>query len=67
MSITKAGQLVEYIGAAVAQAGATPFTEVRVRIGTLGATYKINRMQASEDARGLCLILETDAVPESLN
>lgn len=64
--ITKAGELVAYIQAAVEQHGATPHTEVRVRVGKLGPTYRIRSLNGVEDQRGLSLLIELDGLPESV-
>jgi hypothetical protein len=63
--IRKAGELVEYIKAAVAGHGATPHTDVRVRVGTLGPVYRISNLKGVKDQRGVSLLLELDPVPES--
>lgn len=63
--ITKAGELVEYIKAAVAGHGATPHTEVRVRVGTLGPVHRIANLKGVSDQRGISLLLELHPIPES--
>lgn len=63
--IRKAGELVDYIKAAVAGHGATPHTEVRVRIGTLGPVHRIANLKGVSDQRGISLLLELDPIPES--
>ena len=63
--IDNAGQLVDYIKEAVESHGATPLTEVRVRIGTLGAEYRIHQLTAVQDQRGFSLLLQTSAVPHT--
>ena len=63
--IAKAGELIDHVIAAVEGHGCTPHTEVRVRIGTLGAEYRINVLKGVEDSRGFHLLMELCAVPES--
>lgn len=63
--IRNAGELVQYIQAAVAQHGATPHTEVRVRIGKTGPEYRINGLNAVQDQRGFSLVLEGCITPET--
>jgi hypothetical protein len=63
--ITKTGELVAYIQAAVAQHGATPHTEVRVRVGKLGPVHRITALNGVADQRGFSLLLELDPIPES--
>ncbi len=64
--ITKTGELIDHIMAAVEQHGATPHTELVVRIGTMGQTYRINQLKGQPDERGFRLVLETSAIPEGL-
>lgn len=64
--INKAGELVDHVREAVTQHGATPHTEVRVRIGSMGPVYRIQQMKGVSDGRGLHLLLELCVVPESL-
>lgn len=61
--INNAGELVDHVHAAVQQANATPLTEMRVRIGNIGPEYRIHQLVASQDQRGLCLILQTSIKP----
>lgn len=63
--ITKAGELIEHIIAAVEQHGATPQTELRVRVGSLGPTYRVSQLKGVSDGRGFSLLLETELLPES--
>jgi hypothetical protein len=64
--IRNAGQLVQFIEAAVKQHGATPQTEIRVRVGALGPTYRINMLKGAPDQRGFSLVLELMPFPESI-
>lgn len=59
-----AGIMVETIKAAVQQYGATPFTEMRVRIGQTGPVYLIKAIKGQQDQRGLRLIIETEVLPD---
>lgn len=59
-----AGILIDTIKAAVMGAGATPDTELRVRIGTKGPVYNISCIKAQKDQRGLRLIIETEILPD---
>lgn len=59
--INNAGELVDYIKAAVEQHGATPMTEVRIRIGANGPEYSIEQLTAVQDQRGFSLLLQTPA------
>ncbi len=61
--IDNAGELVDYIKAAVEGHGATPMTEVRVRIGKMGPEYRIHELTAVKDQRGFSLLLQTSIVP----
>ena len=63
--IKKAGELVDYIKAAVEGHGATPHTEVRVRVGTLGPVHRIASLKGVRDQRGVSLLLELDPIPEA--
>lgn len=65
MSIHKAGELVEHLIAAVQGHGAQPHTDIRVRIGTIGPTYRIAALHGSQDMRGFSLLLVTEPAPES--
>lgn len=65
MMIKNAGELVDYIKAAVESHGATPFTEVRVRVGKLGPVHRIKSLAGVKDQRGFSLLLELDPIPES--
>lgn len=60
---SNAGDLVSCISNAVQLAGATPLTEVRVRIGPFGTEHYVRRLRAVTDQRGLCLVLEADPQP----
>ncbi len=64
--ITKTGELIDYIMAAVQEHGATPQTEISVRIGKVGPTYKIKGLTGQADGRGFRLVLETNVLPEGL-
>lgn len=64
--INNAGQLVEFISEAVKSHGATPHTEVRVRIGSLGPEYRIDQLVAVQDQRGFSLVLQAVITPETL-
>ena len=59
-----AGLLIETIKTAVQQHGATPFTEMFVRIGKTGPTYSINVIKAQQEGPEFRLILETDILPD---
>lgn len=59
-----AGILVDTVKAAVQQHGATPYTELRVRIGATGPTYKIKQIKGQQDQRGFRLVLETEMLPD---
>lgn len=63
--IRNTGELVAYVKAAVEGHGATPMTEVRVRVGKLGPVHRITALNGVKDQRGFSLILELDPVPES--
>jgi hypothetical protein len=63
--ITKTGELIEHITVAAQKHGCKPTTEVRVRIGTLGAEYRINCLKGVSDRRGSHLLIELCAVPEN--
>lgn len=62
--VMNAGILVDTIKAAVQAHGATPLTELRVRVGALGPTYRIKQIKGQKDQRGFRLILETEMLPE---
>jgi hypothetical protein len=62
VTIQKTGELVEYIMAAVQQHGATPHTDIFVRIGELGPVYRIAGLTGQADQRGMRLILQTEVV-----
>jgi hypothetical protein len=65
VSIEKTGQLVDHIMAAVQEHGATPHTDIHVRVGPTGPLYRIDKLMGSkEDLRGFTLILETAPHPE---
>jgi len=59
-----AGILVETIKNAVMKFGATPETELKVRIGTSGPVYHIKAIKGQRDQRGLRLIIETEILPD---
>lgn len=61
--IKNAGELVDHVKAAVEQHNATPMTEIRVRIGTMGPEYRIHQMVGAQDQRGLMLLLQTSSAP----
>lgn len=63
--INKAGELIDHIIAAVQQHGATPNTELRVRIGRVGPEYTIRGLRGVQDGRGFQLLIETQALPET--
>jgi hypothetical protein len=62
--ITKAGELVDHITEAAMKHGCRPTTEVIVRIGTIGAQYRINCLKGQSDDRGTRLVIELCPVPE---
>ena len=62
--VMNAGIVVDTIKAAVMQHGATPYTEMYVRIGALGPTYKIKQIKGQKDQRGLRLLIETEVLPD---
>lgn len=59
-----AGILVDTIKAAVQRHGATPFTEMRVRIGQTGPVYNIKQIKGQKDQRGFRLLIETEMLPD---
>lgn len=59
-----AGIMVDTIKAAVMQNGATPFTEMKVRIGATGPVYAIKAIKGQKDQRGLRLVIETEILPD---
>jgi len=59
-----AGILIDTMRGAVLNAGASPETEIRIRIGTSGPVYNIKAIKASKDQRGLRLIIETEILPD---
>jgi hypothetical protein len=63
-TINNVGQLIAYVGASVAEHDATPFTEVRVRIGANGPEHKIAGLFAVQDQRGFSLVLQGAEAPE---
>jgi hypothetical protein len=63
--ILKAGELIDHVVAAVQEHGATPHTELRVRVGTMGPVYRVQQLKGVQDERGFSLLLELSAVPES--
>lgn len=60
--IRNAGELIDHVKAAVEQHGATPHTEIMIRLGPDGPLYGIAQMKALQDNRGFALILEASAV-----
>jgi hypothetical protein len=62
--VMNAGILVDTIKNAVMAHGATPDTELRVRIGTTGPVYNIKAIKGQKDQRGLRLIIETEVLPD---
>lgn len=62
--VMNAGILIDTVKAAVMGHGATPDTELRVRIGTTGPIYLIKAIKGQQDARGLRLIVETEVLPD---
>ncbi len=60
----KAGEVIDHIIAAVEQHGATPHTDVHVRIGEDGPMYRLANLKGCQDQRGFTLILETEQHPE---
>lgn len=66
MSIQNAGELIDYVMAAVQQHNATPHTELRVRVGSLGPVHRIKELKGVQDQRGFSLLLELESIPESL-
>ena len=61
---SNAGEVVSLIRAAVLEHGATPLTEVRIRIGPGGPEHKIAKLVACKDQRGFSLVLEANLFPE---
>lgn len=59
-----AGILIDTIRGAVLNAGATPETEIRVRIGQTGPVYNIKAIKGQKDQRGLRLLIETEILPD---
>lgn len=62
--IRNAGELADYLKAAVQGHGATKLTEVQVRVGTLGPVHRIKELKGVKDQRGFRLMLELDPIPE---
>lgn len=62
--IMNAGILVDTVKQAVIAHGATPDTELRVRIGATGPVYRISSIKGQKDQRGFRLILETEVLPD---
>lgn len=62
--IGNAWDLMQHVKAAVSQHGATPATEVRIRIGATGPEYRIDQLVAVQDQRGFSLVLQGCIVPE---
>lgn len=63
--IKKAGELVQYLHAAAVEHGASPLSDVRVRVGPLGPFYRIEHVKGTRDQRGFSMILELNPIPES--
>lgn len=63
--IHNAGTLIDHVKEAVLSHGATPHTEVRIRIGSLGAEYRIDKLVGVQDGRGFSLVLQAAVVPEN--
>lgn len=63
--INKSGELIDHMIAAVQSHGATPDTDVRVRIGKTGPEYRIHELVGSTDNNGrdFKLILQTSIAP----
>ena len=61
--IDKMGALVAYLQAAATEHDATPHTDLRVRVGTLGPVYRIKELKGVRDNRGFGLVLELDPNP----
>jgi hypothetical protein len=59
-----AGILIDTIKGAVLNAGATPTTEIVVRIGATGPIYNIKQVKAQKEGHNLRLILETEILPD---
>lgn len=59
--IRNAGELVDHIKEAVQSHGATPMTEVRIRVG--GLEFQIAKLTGVQDQRGFSLILDGWATP----
>ncbi len=59
-----AGTLVDTIRSAVMAHGATPLTEIIVRIGETGHCYNISKVKAQAEGHQLRLILETNMLPD---
>ena len=62
--VMNAGILIDTIRGAVLNAGASPETELRVRIGQTGPVYNIKAIKAQKDQRGLRLLIETEMLPD---
>ncbi|HQZ42702.1 MAG TPA: hypothetical protein PK735_07430 [Flavobacteriales bacterium] len=62
--VMNAGILIDTIRSAVMAHGATPHTELRVRIGATGPVYRIKQIKGQKDQRGFRLILETEILPD---
>ncbi len=62
--VMNAGILIDTVKQAVMAHGATPFTELRVRIGATGPTYRIKQIKGQKDQRGFRLVLETEMLPD---
>lgn len=63
MSVSNAGELIDYVRTAVQEHQATPATRVVVRIGAFGQEYAIDVVKMAADRRGLTIILQTAVLP----
>lgn len=62
--VMNAGILIDTVKGAVMQHGVTPYTEMKVRIGTTGPVYNIKAIKGQKDSRGIRLIIETEILPD---
>ncbi len=60
--IRNAAELTGHIKAAVMEHGATPSTDVLVRVGPDGPLMRITCMKGLRDARGFALVMEVSPV-----
>lgn len=63
LSVQNAGELVDFVRAAVQEHKATPATRVVVRIGAFGQEYVVEQVKMAQDRRGLTIILQTAVLP----